>query len=140
MRTAFRRMFLRNVCTAGLVLICGVGARAGDWTTYRGDIARRGATQETLPSDLKAQWVILPPAAPQLAWSSAEGRVMEGKLIAHLVNFDSSFQPVIAEGRVYYGSSVDHQLHCADLRTGETLWTFFTGGPIRLAPTLAGEA
>ncbi len=120
------------------LLLAGLNVSSGaDWTTYRGDIARQGASEEALSADLKSQWVIVPPAAPELAWSSAKGRVMEGKVIGHRVNFDSSFQPVIADGRVFYGSSVDHQLHCIDLETGKTLWTFFTGGPIRLAPSLA---
>ncbi|MBX3437747.1 MAG: PQQ-binding-like beta-propeller repeat protein [Planctomycetaceae bacterium] len=116
--------------------VAAAGAWAADWTTYRGDIERRGGSAESLPDVLPLQWVIIPPAAPEMAFSDADGRVMEGKLIEARVSFDSSFQTVVADGRAYYGSSVDHQLHCVDLKTGQSLWTFFTGGPIRLAPML----
>ena len=44
---------------------------------------------------------------------------------------------VIDDGRVYFGSSVDHRVHCRDVKTGKLLWSFYTDGPIRLAPTLA---
>ena len=37
---------------------------------------------------------------------------------------------------MYFGSAVDHQLRCVDAETGEHLWRFFTGGPVRLAPTV----
>jgi outer membrane protein assembly factor BamB len=64
---------------------------------------------------------------------------MEGKLIAHRIRFDDAFRTVVSDGRVYFGSTVDHQVHCIDLATGEEVWTFFTGGPVRLAPTVAGD-
>ncbi|MGE3998735.1 MAG: PQQ-binding-like beta-propeller repeat protein [Planctomycetaceae bacterium] len=127
---------LRCLRTATVLLAACQVSLAGDWTTYRGDMERRGASAEPLPDGLEPRWVIVPSAAPELAWSDAEGRVIEGKLLEARVKFDASFQTAVANGRVYYGSSVDHQLHCVDLQTGKTLWTFFTGGPIRLAPML----
>ncbi|MFP6603636.1 MAG: PQQ-binding-like beta-propeller repeat protein, partial [Pirellulaceae bacterium] len=44
---------------------------------------------------------------------------------------------VSAGGRLFFGSSVDHNLYCVNATTGKFLWTFYTDGPIRLAPTLA---
>ena len=108
-----------------------------DWSTYRGDNARLGSTDEQLQFPLKPVWSIKAPAAPQLAWSSGEGRVVEGKLLGHRVRFDDAFRTVISANRVYYGSTVDHALHCVDLQSGQELWRFVTGGPIRLAPTIA---
>ena len=55
----------------------------------------------------------------------------------HRVDFDDALQVVMADGRVYFGSTVDHRLHCVDAKTGEPIWSFYTDGPIRLAPTLA---
>lgn len=55
----------------------------------------------------------------------------------HRVNFDDAMQVVMSDGRVYYGSTVDHRLYCVSAKTGETLWSHYTEGPIRLAPTLA---
>src|SRR5690606_30679129 len=52
------------------------------------------------------------------------------------VNYDDTFQVAVVGDRLYFGSSVDHHLHCYDLKTGKSLWTFATGAPIRLAPTV----
>jgi outer membrane protein assembly factor BamB len=57
----------------------------------------------------------------------------------HRVDFDSSIQVVLDEQRAYFGSTVDHRVYCVDSQTGRTLWSFYTDGPIRLAPTLAHE-
>lgn len=112
------------------------GLSAADWPTEGGNNQRIFSTDEQLPLPLALQWSYQAPAAPKLAWSSAEGRTIEGKLLAHRIRFDDAFRTVVIDGRVYFGSTVDHQLHCRDLATGKLLWTCFTGGPIRLAPTV----
>ena len=53
------------------------------------------------------------------------------------VTFDASPQLILSKGKVYFGSTVDHKLHCFDAATGTPVWSFYTDGPIRLAPTLA---
>lgn len=123
------------------LLTCGavIPARlpAADWPTEAGNNLRTASTEESLPLPLSLQWTYQAPAAPKLAWSSAEGRNIEGHLLEHRIRFDDAFRTVVVGGRVYFGSTVDHQLHCRDLQTGKLLWTCFTGGPIRLAPTVA---
>lgn len=109
---------------------------AADWPTEGGSNLRNYSTTEPLPLPLAKQWTYQAPSVPQLAWSSAEGRTIEGKLLAHRIRFDDAFRTVIVGDRVYFGSTVDHQLHCRDLATGKTIWTCFTGGPIRLSPTV----
>jgi outer membrane protein assembly factor BamB len=52
------------------------------------------------------------------------------------VDFDDAFQVVVAGDRLYFGSSADDKVCALSATTGEELWSFFTGGPIRLAPTL----
>lgn len=113
---------------------------AADWNTERGDNARSGASDEVLALPLQSIWSIKAPAAPRLAWSSAEGRVIEGKLLGNRIRFDDAFRTVASDGRMYFGSTVDHQVHCVDLATGSQLWSFVTGGPVRLAPTVSGDA
>lgn len=122
----------------GLIALLAAPVLGADWSTERGDNSRSGATNEVLTLPLNRTWSIQAPAAPRLAWSSAEGRVMEGKLIGHRIRFDDAFRTVIAEGRMYYGSTVDHHVHCVDLNTGADVWSFATGGPVRLAPTVSG--
>lgn len=36
-------------------------------------------------------------------------------------------------------SSADHKLYALDLTTGAERWSFFTGAPIRFAPTVEGQ-
>jgi len=131
---------MRRLLTfVSLVLCSATLSNGADWPTDRGDNARSGATDEVLTLPLGEAWSIKAPAAPKLAWSSAEGRVIEGKLIGHRIRFDDAFRTIVSDGRMYYGSTVDHQVHCVDLATGRDLWTFFTGGPVRLAPAVSGQ-
>jgi outer membrane protein assembly factor BamB len=50
------------------------------------------------------------------------------------MEFDAAYQPVIAGGSLFYGSSADGKVYALDGATGRAQWTFFTGGPIRFAP------
>ena len=101
---------------------------AGDWPTYRANAARDGYTSDTLPSDLTLRWTRKSLHPPHFAWPRSQRMI-----------FDRAFQTVIADGRVYFGSSTDHQIHALDAKTGEVLWSFFTGGPVRFAPTVWKE-
>jgi outer membrane protein assembly factor BamB len=129
------RVFAVAVVLA-LLVEASSSADAADWTTYRGNNERTGSTPEEFPgSSLK--WTYQASNPPRRAWTDAEGRTIEGHIIRDRVTFDDAFQPVVAGNRVYFGSTSDHQLHCLNLASGESEWAFFTGGPIRLAPTIA---
>lgn len=132
------QLSIRWLAASWLAVCIGVAQTllAADWPTEGGNNARLYSTTEMLPTSPNLQWTYQAPAVPKLAWSSAEGRTIEGKLLSHRIRFDDAFRTVIANGRVYFGSTVDHQLHCRDLKTGKLLWTCFTGGPIRLSPTV----
>jgi len=121
-----------------LVLLLGLSSSlpAADWTTYQGDIARSGSTAENLKTPLSLKWVHSAPSHPKRAWSGPEGRVVEGKELRDRVKFDDAFQVAVAGGKVYFGSSVDHQVHCLNAISGKEQWSFYTGAPIRLAPTV----
>ena len=122
----------------GCLLLPGL-TTAADWPTYRGDNARLGASTEPTEAKLVESWKLNAPVPPKLAWASGEGRVIEGKLIGHRVRLDDAFRPVAADGRLFFGSSVDHHLYCVDLESGNVIWKFASGGPIRLAPTTSGD-
>ena len=109
---------------------------AADWPTYRGDNARSGSAAESVRVPLQPRWIASAPGVPRISFSSAEGRVIEGYLLGHRAKYDDAIHPVVVGQQVFFGSSVDHQLHCVDLLTGAELWTFYSGGPIRLAPTV----
>ena len=108
-----------------------------DWPTYLGSNTRAGWTDEKVKMPLQQTWAFKSPSAPKRAWSGPEGRTIEGKELRDRVKFDDALQVAIADGRVYFGSSVDHQVRCLDVKTGAELWSFFTDAPVRLAPTVA---
>ena len=123
-------------CSVTTLLLLASGARSDNWTTHLADAQRSGhvETEITFPQQLR--WTYRAPRPPQLAWGSAAGRIIEDKLIGHRVDYDAAIGITADDGRLYFGSSVDHHLHAVELETGVTRWTFAAGAPIRLAPTL----
>ncbi|MFQ5733544.1 MAG: PQQ-binding-like beta-propeller repeat protein [Planctomycetaceae bacterium] len=110
-----------------LILVCSLGGPlvAGDWATYRGDAGRTGYARETLPAKLSLQWRFQSRHAPQPAWPR-DPRML----------FDRAYHTVIANGTLYFGSSVDTKITALDAVTGEQKWSFFTEGPVRFAPVI----
>ena len=116
------------------------GAAAGeDWPTYLHDAARSGVTGEPLAPPLEKQWTFVSPHLPAPAWPGPRRTMVEGILELHKVAYDEAFQVVVAGGNAYFGSSADHKVYALDAATGAVRWTFFTGGPVRLAPTVWNE-
>ncbi len=113
-------------------------ARATDWPTYAGDYARSGVTVDPLPDALVETWKWKSRHPPQPAWQGEakwDGWNKVYDMKPRQV-FDRAFHPVVAGGCVYLGSSADDQVRCMDAATGRELWTFFTEGPVRLAPSI----
>ena len=105
-------------------------ARAGDWPTYRHDLARSGVTSEALRFPLYEQWSHAGAPAPKPAWPEP-GREH------NRLPFDYAYDVAVAGGVVYFGSSADHKVYAVDLSTGRARWSFLTGGPVRFSPTIA---
>jgi outer membrane protein assembly factor BamB len=111
-------------------------ASGSDWPTYRHDNARSGWTPEKLSLPLESRWVYAAPAPPRQAWAGEEGRTIDNHLLVQRVKFDDVLHVAVAGDRVYFGSSVDHRVYCLRAGSGEVVWSFCTGGPVRLTPTL----
>lgn len=129
-----------TAAVVGIVHLSASNLLAEDWPTYRRDNDRSGSTTEKIGGPVSLKWTYSPPAPPRRAWSEAGGRTVEGHLLKDRVRYDDAFQPVVVGQRVYFGSTADDQVHCLDLTSGKTLWTFFTGAPVRLAPTVSDNA
>ena len=114
------------------------GARADDWPSYGHDMARSQVTAEKLTLPLAPCWAFKARHAPQPAWGDPKAQPVEGILELRRVHFDDVFQVAAADGCVYFGSSADNKVFCLNASTGKVRWTAFTGGPVRLAPTVVG--
>ncbi len=121
--------------SALILLIMATSTWGADWPTYRHDIARTGSVNESLAAPLARQWVYTSAHEPRPAWSGPGTRPREGFLLHQRVDFDDAFQVVVVGDRLYFGSSADDKVYALSASTGAELWSFFTGGPVRLAPT-----
>ena len=106
----------------------GENVFAADWPMWRHDAARSGATSAGLPKELHLQWTLRLPD-PMPAWPASQPKL----------NFDRQYEPVVAGQRLLIGSSVSETVASFNTRTGEREWVFFTNGPVRFAPAVAGE-
>jgi len=125
------------ICLFSLVTL----GQAADWPTYQHDYARTGVARESLLAPFTDGWVHRSRHAPRPAWRG-EAKWDGWNKVYDLKSrqiFDYAYHPVIADGLLYYGSSADDKIYCLDAATGEQRWTFFTEGPVRLAPTIAEE-
>ena len=123
------------ICLFGLIAL----GQAADWPTYQHDYARTGVARESLLAPFTDGWVHRSRHAPRPAWRG-EAKWDGWNKVYDLKSrqiFDYAYHPVIADGLLYYGSSADDKIYCLDAATGEQRWTFFTEGPVRLAPTIA---
>jgi len=98
-----------------------------DWPQYRCDSGRSGCTSECLPTELHLQWIYHAPHAPQPAWPDVYWQRQ---------TYDLAYQPVIADGMLFFGSSADGKIYALDAADGHERWTFFTDGPVRFAPAV----
>jgi len=115
-------------CLAAALLATSI--RAEDWPAYKKGAARSGVTAQSLSFPLAKQWGYQPSQPPKPAWPEP------GKEL-NRTDFDYAFQPVIAGGLVFFGSSADDTVRALAAETGEFVWRFTTDGPIRFAPTIA---
>ena len=127
--------YFSALCLFSLVTL----GQAADWPTYQHDYARTGVARESLLTPFTDGWVHRSRHAPRPAWRG-EAKWDGWNKVYDLKSrqiFDYAYHPVIADGLLYYGSSADDKIYCLDAATGEQRWTFFTEGPVRLAPTIA---
>ena len=113
---------LRLVSTFLLVVSLATTAAATDWPTWRFDAGRNASSPEQLPPSLNLQWTrVLPALKP--AWPEDPR-----------LQFDASYEPVVAGETLFFGSSRNDSVTAVDLKSGEQRWRFFAEGPVRFAP------
>ncbi|MHC4201574.1 MAG: outer membrane protein assembly factor BamB family protein, partial [Planctomycetota bacterium] len=115
-------------------------AKRSGWRTFRGDSARSAISFERIELPLRPCWVRKSHAGPKPAWplpAAMNIAARSGPLSATLT-YDRAFRVVGVGEKLYYGSSTTDTVYCLDARTGAELWSFYTEGPVRLAPIVYG--
>jgi outer membrane protein assembly factor BamB len=88
---------------------------------------------------LQPRWIDNTPAQPRTAWAGQDELNREGIIMVERVKFDDALHVAVVNDRLYFGSSVDHKVHCLQVAAGTELRSFCTGGPVRLAPTVYAD-
>ncbi|MHC4656663.1 MAG: outer membrane protein assembly factor BamB family protein, partial [Planctomycetota bacterium] len=117
--------------------LCGP-VSAEDWPTFGADTRRSCVTSEQLELPLKESWVFKATHPPQPAWPAPAKQDFFHRLynLRATVTYDQAFGVVGAGDIVCFGSSADDKVYALDAMTGHVRWTFFTKGPVRLAPVV----
>ncbi len=109
------------------VVLCVGVCRGGDWPMWRYDAQRTASSPEVLAPQLHRQWT---------RQYSPRVQVWDDPLNHDLMPYDKVFEPVVAGGRLFVGFNDSDKVVALDLGTGEELWSFYTDGPVRLAPAV----
>jgi outer membrane protein assembly factor BamB len=123
------------------ILIAGclaATAPAEDWPTYRHDNQRSAVSTESIAPPLSEDWTFTPLYGPSHAWGDPQPKPVGKLLERSRLRFDDAFHVTAAGGLVFFGSSSEGKVCALDAATGEIRWEFFTEGPVRMAPTVAG--
>ena len=112
---------------------------AADWPSFNHDHYRSGLTGERLELPLVQAWTFKAPAPPKPAWPrpAKQDYWHRHYNLRATITYDCAFHVVGSGELVYFGSSADGKIYALDARTGQLRWTFFTEGPVRLAPVVA---
>ncbi len=108
------------------------------------DNSRSGISDESInATELNKIWEYNSDAPPMIAWdggmpwdswrSPSEANAVR---TTPMRDFDFVNFVTIADGKLYFGSSVDDSVHCLDASTGAENWVFTTDGPVRFPPTI----
>ncbi|MHC4283979.1 MAG: PQQ-binding-like beta-propeller repeat protein [Planctomycetota bacterium] len=121
-----------------VIFLCGP-VSAEDWPTFGADSRRSCVTSEQLELPLNESWVFKATHPPQPAWPAPAKQDFFHRLynLRPTVIYDQVFGVVGSGDIVYFGSSADDKIYALDSMTGQIRWTFFTEGPVRLAPTVS---
>lgn len=111
------------VYTLLVIVTADIDLRAADWPTWRADAARSASTSSPLPKAMTLRWT-RQLEMPEAAWPTTQ----------HKLQFDRSYEPIVAGKRVFIGSMVADYVAAFDTESGALLWRTCLGGPVRFAP------
>ena len=94
-----------------------------DWPMWRGDSMRSASSKESLGKTLRLEYTIL---------GSARKPTWDDPLNADVMSYDRILEPIILGDRLFVGYNDSDKVVCYDLKSGETIWSTFADGPVRL--------
>lgn len=114
---------IRGLTFLTTALLAACGTSAADWPMWRSDAERSGASTEQLPAELQLQWT-----------RQFEPRVQawDDPLNLDLMTYDRIFEPIVMNGRMFISFNDHDKIAAFDVESGNELWSFYTGGPVRL--------
>lgn len=125
-----------------VLIVAAVFANSQDWPTDRHDFYRSCSTSAAVTLPLHLQWAYQARFAPSPAWPTepdSNSYQIRKEYIFPKRPYDWAHRIVSAGGKLFFGSSADEKVYCLDAATGTELWSFFADGPVRFAPTVAGN-
>ncbi|MHC4323094.1 MAG: outer membrane protein assembly factor BamB family protein [Planctomycetota bacterium] len=104
------------------------------------DKHRSGVTGERLELPLHESWIFKATHQPEPAWPGPAKQDFWHRQfnLRSTVTYDRAFHVVGVGDTIYFASSADNKVYALDSITGLQRWTFFTEGPVRLAPCISG--
>jgi len=130
---------LATCCVLSLALFLCPRATAEDWPCHLHDNARSATTQEKLRLPLHEHWVFVNREAPRPAWAPPNMVGIESMGLPEYprMRYDDAYYVSASGGLIFFGNSSDDKVYALDAETGSIRWSFFTGGPVRLAPAVS---
>lgn len=110
-----------------------------DWPTFMHDHLRSGVTPDSLDqTQMNLLWTYTQSPPPRPAWPGPAKMDAWASIfdLKSMRNYDPVYHVTVVDNSLYFGSSTEDCVQCLDTRTGERKWVFFTGGPVRLPPTI----
>ena len=111
---------------------------SAEWPAFRGGPDHTGVTDETLQMPLELAWQYQSSFPPQPAFRGELAPSKSQQRVESITN-DHVFEPVVAGGRLFFGSSSEEAIFCLDCATGTLVWTFHAEGSVRFAPRVSGS-
>ena len=122
-----------------LIFVNSATTKAEDWPAFMRDKHRSGVAVERLELPLNESWVYKATHQPQPAWPEPANQDFWHRQfnLRSTVTYDRAFHVVGVGNTIYFASSADDKVYALDSMTGLQRWTFFTEGPVRLAPCIS---
>lgn len=128
-----KRHYSMNAVLVGLCMFIAACLPAqAESSIAHGNNQRTGYTDARVPHAPVLQWVYAETHPPRQAWREPNRELQ-------YIDFDYATQVTVSDGLLIFGSSADHTVRALDLSTGLQRWHFYTEGPVRFAPAVAGD-